>query len=324
MDHLLQIIKNEFGLGAFERLKLRIHCPAIYEYNDETNLRINTTIRILLWIRFYESNEKPYLEEVIFRNGTKTQRFLDIPIEYYKTKLSHVFDMKRQCQPTTDQPNKKPKAYPPRIKLSRTRLTANSLSWVEEFKLPVSHMFDETEFEALWQLRPTEANYISLFGREIATPRRFQAYGIPYRFSGKLHKALPIPEMLQPLIKYANSFDYFKTWPEDQQSFNGVLVNWYQDGNDYIGFHADDEKDLNKSPNGTSVVFSISFGATRLFHLKPKNKSMDYEMKCTLENGSVVVMGGLCQSTHKHSIPKCPPNEVVGRRINITLRNFKK
>lgn len=47
-------------------------------------------------------------------------------------------------------------------------------------------------------------------------------------------------------------------------------------------------------------------------------------MKLDLEvgDGDLVVMGGDCQKTHKHEVPKT--NQLVGRRINATFRTFAK
>ena len=43
--------------------------------------------------------------------------------------------------------------------------------------------------------------------------------------------------------------------------FNSVLMNWYRDGEDYLNWHADDEKELGVNP----IVGSVNFGATRDF-----------------------------------------------------------
>ena len=50
-----------------------------------------------------------------------------------------------------------------------------------------------------------------------------------------------------------------------QNNFNGILVNHYCDGNQYIGAHSDDEKEL-----GTNGVVSISYGSERKFRIREK------------------------------------------------------
>ena len=65
-----------------------------------------------------------------------------------------------------------------------------------------------------------------------------------------------------------------------------MLINWYRNGNDYIGMHSDDEKQLKEN----SPVVTISLGVERDFILKnieTKEKSV-----YNLENNSVLTMGG--------------------------------
>lgn len=105
----------------------------------------------------------------------------------------------------------------------------------------------------------------------------------------------------------------------NEDIYKMCLVNWYRDGNDYIGFHSDDEKQI---IDGTPI-YSISIGAKRKFILKKRNNINDdcldnYELD--LENGSLVIMCGFCQKTHQHSVPKSKKD--IGMRINFTFRAF--
>jgi alkylated DNA repair dioxygenase AlkB len=44
----------------------------------------------------------------------------------------------------------------------------------------------------------------------------------------------------------------------------------------------------------------------------------------TAEHGIIMIMGGQCQNTHKHQVPKISDKKAkeYGRRINITFRMF--
>ena len=100
-----------------------------------------------------------------------------------------------------------------------------------------------------------------------------------------------------------------------------VPVTRYADGSHYIGPHSDDETQL--APG--APIFSVSWGATRRFRLLPRRKTMpNMAVKLDLEvaDGDLVVMGGDCQKTHKHEVPKT--KQLVGRRINATFRTFAK
>ena len=108
--------------------------------------------------------------------------------------------------------------------------------------------------------------------------------------------------------------------------YNMCLINFYRDGNDYIGFHADDEKQL--VPN--APIYSISLGAIRKFRLKMKSNMLndnyatgtcgEDDIEFNLTSGSLIVMGGMCQKTHKHCVPK--QKKVTEMRINLTFRAF--
>ena len=127
----------------------------------------------------------------------------------------------------------------------------------------------------------------------IETPRWIQSYGNNYNFSGMNHDSLPVPEILQPLLNWVNQ-------KEPDFEYNGILVNWYQDGSHYIGPHSDDESTFIKD----SPIYAFSFGTSRNFNIISKNKNIDEKYKFSLENNSLIVMGGECQKYYKHSISK--------------------
>jgi len=98
--------------------------------------------------------------------------------------------------------------------------------------------------------------------------------------------------------------------------YNSVLLNYYRDGNDSVGLHADNEKELGKNPN----IASISLGFPRMFILEQQSKSkpIGYE-EYDVTPGSLLVMSGTTQHFWKHSIPK---TKNAGPRINLTYRYF--
>jgi len=133
------------------------------------------------------------------------------------------------------------------------------------------------------------------------------------------HSAKKIPEELKCYLDIANKSTYHAEF-----NFNEIFVNWYQDGNHYIGPHSDDESSLYHNDKGETIVYSITLQeepGNRIFRLKPKSKGNKDRLDIPLLNGQIVVMGGLCQKTHTHQVPKTKKN--VGRRINITIRAFK-
>ena len=99
-------------------------------------------------------------------------------------------------------------------------------------------------------------------------------------------------------------------------SFNSVLINYYRDGQDSNGWHADDEIELGVNP----IIASMSLGGSRDFHLKHKtNKQLKYSI--TLEHGSLLLMQGTTQAYWQHQVPKRVNAEP---RINLTFRTIYK
>lgn len=98
-------------------------------------------------------------------------------------------------------------------------------------------------------------------------------------------------------------------------NYNSVLLNLYRDGNDSVGLHADDEKELGTN----ATIASVSLGATRTFRLKHMTQNA-HQMSYPLSHGSLLVMSGTVQHYWKHEVPK--ERSVTEPRINLTFRWF--
>ena len=128
--------------------------------------------------------------------------------------------------------------------------------------------------------------------------------GLTYSYSGVIHQASPwTPELLS--VKGRVEAVAGTSW-------NSLLLNLYRDGQDSIGFHADDEPELGTNP----VVGSISLGAERRFVLK--HPASGEKREFLLPHGSLLVMGGASQHHWRHGVPKT--RKPVGPRINLTFR----
>lgn len=160
--------------------------------------------------------------------------------------------------------------------------------------------------DLLWENDPK----IVVFGKEVRLPREQTAYGdegLTYRYSGKTLSCLEWTDTLRKIKDYIN--DKFNL------KLNFVLVNYYKDGSNYIGYHSDDEKDLDPG----SPIVSLSFGATRRFLLKDKQSKEVIEFR--LKNNSCIIMKPGCQKKYKHSVPK--EKNVTKSRLNLTFRRVK-
>lgn len=226
--------------------------------------------------------------------------------------------MKRQAESEIENKGKKQKITH-LVDKKLEYLNADKSSWILTWKLePEARLNPLTEFEELWESHPTHRSTIRIFGKEVQIPRWSQCYGKNYFYSGVTHKAIPFTPILQRYLDYANTLR--------QCNFNMCVVNWYQNGNDWIAAHADDEPQIYRDEKGNTKILSISFGEERAFWLNPIDKKDKncYQKKLMLGDGDVLLMMGHTQSTHKHMVPKVFTNKSneVGRRISLTFRQF--
>ena len=156
---------------------------------------------------------------------------------------------------------------------------------------------------------PWESSTIKMYGKEVLIPRLQCWVGDPgceYAYSGK---SLQRYDFFEPLIE-------IRSLIQNQLGiyFNSVLANLYRDGNDSMGFHADDEPELGNNP----VIASLSLGVER--PLVFQNKDKTETKKFGQPHGSLMLMQGATQSTWKHGIRKS--KKILEPRINFTFRNI--
>jgi alkylated DNA repair dioxygenase AlkB len=87
----------------------------------------------------------------------------------------------------------------------------------------------------------------------------------------------------------------------------------YRDGSDSVAWHGD--RIARDSPSDTMVAI-VSLGAKRPFGLRPKSGGRGLRLQ--VGHGDLVVMGGSCQRTWLHGIPKVA--NCLGARISIQFR----
>jgi alkylated DNA repair dioxygenase AlkB len=151
---------------------------------------------------------------------------------------------------------------------------------------------------------------IKLYGKIIPLPRLTAWYGD----SGKSYTYAGIKS--EP-NEWNKGLLYLKQEAERlaDVEFNSVLLNWYRDGEDYLNWHADDEKELGLNP----VIGSVNFGETRDFLLR-RNVDASQKITLPLKHGTLLVMRGELQHHWQHSVPK--RKRVNGSRFNLTFRRI--
>lgn len=150
---------------------------------------------------------------------------------------------------------------------------------------------------------------IRIAGRAVRVPRRVAWHGDPgavYRYSGVTHE----PEPWTPALLELR--ERLEAWC--QRPFNSVLGNLYRDGQDAMGWHADNEPELGPAPH----IASLSLGAERRFEIR-HNRSRE-TLSMPLAHGSLLIMGGTFQAHWKHRLARQPG--IAKPRANLTFRNI--
>lgn len=131
-----------------------------------------------------------------------------------------------------------------------------------------------------------------------------------YRYSGQIARSQPLLDQnLKDLMNKVNS--------ELQTDFNGILVNKYRNGLDYISKHSDDESELSTT---NKCVAALSIGATRTFRIRDKTNKivLDYQH----HEGDLLVMSGDFQQHFTHEIPV--QSKIMTARTSLTFRTHIK
>eukprot|EP00644_Phytophthora_capsici_P006240 jgi/Phyca11/569378/estExt2_Genewise1.C_PHYCAscaffold_320231 len=199
-------------------------------------------------------------------------------------------------------------------------LTTDRNSWVYH----VPHWYKYKMFHKAWEAHPKEYDTIMMFGKPAKLPRFQQLCGEmgSYRYSGKTFEA---KKQYPPGLRHA--VQHMQWMVEDPATkrtrLTGGLVNWYENGDHYIGPHADDERDM----VACTPIVALSLGATRRFVFTkktskraPQGDEAVSRMELQIENGDLMIMGGTTQRTHKHAVPKMA--RCRNPRISVTLRCF--
>ena len=165
--------------------------------------------------------------------------------------------------------------------------------------------------QALIRDTPWQQPKLKVYGKWHPTPRLVSFYGDPglrYQYSRALHGTLNwTPKLLALKQSIAQNC---------QCNFNCVLLNHYRDGQDTMGWHADDEAELGDQP----TIASLSLGAARDIHFKPRATKGE-KFSLMLPAGSLLIMSGDTQKHWLHHVPKRA--RCTQARINLTFRNIE-
>lgn len=114
-----------------------------------------------------------------------------------------------------------------------------------------------------------------------------------------------IPKLFKPYMDYVN---------KENNSYNNFVLNFYENGKNYIEPHSDCDKDLIEDYN----IIIISLGVAREIKFESRNNTNSIILR--LNNGSILSFGKEWNKNYRHSILQSNSSEI---RLSLTFRQMK-
>jgi alkylated DNA repair dioxygenase AlkB len=155
-------------------------------------------------------------------------------------------------------------------------------------------------FERLVATIPWRAERREMYDRVVDVPRLVCSYGVG--------EALPDPVLAEARDLLSRHYA-----PELREPFVTAGCCYYRDGNDSVAWHGDR---IGRGRSHDTLVAIVSLGSPRKLLLRPNGGSVAHTH--WLGHGDLLVMGGSCQRTWEHAVPKT--TRPVGPRISVQFR----
>jgi alkylated DNA repair dioxygenase AlkB len=166
--------------------------------------------------------------------------------------------------------------------------------------------FECSYFDLLQQELPWQQNEIRVFGKVHKEPRLTCWFGPAYQYSSIQWPETEFPTLMHQICSKMNVVTDFP--------FNAVLANYYRSGDDSMGWHSDNEPEMDRS-----IIASVTFGGKRAFRFR--NKQNGQTLSLELHDRSLLLMVHM-QDDWQHAIPKT--KRPVQPRINLTFRRIQR
>jgi alkylated DNA repair dioxygenase AlkB len=164
-------------------------------------------------------------------------------------------------------------------------------SWIEG---------SDAVLDTLLHAVPWRAERRRMYDRVVEVPRLVAWYGA----------GLPLPHPVLADARAALSAYYL---PELGEPLVSAGLCLYRDGRDSVAWHGDT---IGRGATEDTVVALLSFGSPRTLALRPRGGGPGIGFR--IGHGDLLVMGGSCQRTWEHAVPKTA--RAVGPRVSVQLR----
>ncbi|GAA3038338.1 alpha-ketoglutarate-dependent dioxygenase AlkB [Streptomyces glomeratus] len=180
--------------------------------------------------------------------------------------------------------------------LRRTPLGAGA--WIDLFQGWLSGA--DALFEHLAAEVPWHAERRQMYDHTVDVPRLLAYY----------HPGEPLPHPVLEEARDALSTHYAA---ELGEPFVTAGLCYYRDGRDSVAWHGDR---IGRGASENTMVAILSVGTPRDLALRPRGGGRT--LRRPLGHGDLIVMGGSCQRTWEHAVPKS--SRAIGPRISIQFR----
>jgi len=152
---------------------------------------------------------------------------------------------------------------------------------------------------------PWRAEKRQMYDKVVAVPRLLCFYG----------EDTPLPDPVLTAAREALKAHY---GPELGEPFRTAGLCLYRDGRDSVAWHGDT---IGRGRTEDTMVAIVSLGTPRPLLLRPRGKGAGEAgapLRFEVGHGDLLVMGGSCQRTWEHAVPKT--SQPVGPRISVQFR----
>ena len=189
-----------------------------------------------------------------------------------------------------------PAAAPPGSLMRRTVLSEGA--WIDV--LPGWIRGADALFNRLIEAVPWRADQRQMYDRVVDVPRLVCFCG----------EGAPLPDPVLEESRHALSAHF---GAELGEPFRTAGLCLYRDGSDSVAWHGDT---IGRGRTQDTMVAIISLGTPRALLLRPRGGGPG--LRHDLGHGDLLVMGGSCQRTWEHAVPKTA--RATGPRISIQFR----
>lgn len=156
-------------------------------------------------------------------------------------------------------------------------------------------LYDELVASPEWR-----AERRQMYDNVVAVPRLLRHY--------RSGETVPWPALMDARQRLSRHYH-----EELEEAFTSTGLCLYRDGRDSVAWHGDT---LGRGATSDTLVAIVSLGASRVLALRPRAGGPS--LRLTMDHGDLVVMGGSCQRTWEHAIPKTARS--VGPRVSVQFR----